>query len=87
MTTPAEIDATVTIITDLIKVGAAVYPPLAVASPLIMSFVQYEAANIKAGLAAGVIVPDGRGGFVSTAWATDPRHQLNPDGSFKDQSW
>jgi hypothetical protein len=87
MTTPAEIDATVTIIIDLIKVGAAFYPPLAIASPLITSFVQYEAAKIKTGIAAGVIVPDGRGGFVSAAWADDPRHALNPDGSFKDKSW
>ncbi len=29
------------------------------------------------------LLPDGRGGFVSKAWAEDPRHALNPDGSFK----
>ena len=32
---------------------------------------------------AGPVVPDGRGGWVSKSWADDPRHQLNPDGSFK----
>ncbi len=28
-------------------------------------------------------VAGGMGGFVSKPWADDPRHQLNPDGSFK----
>jgi hypothetical protein len=31
----------------------------------------------------GPIVPDGRGGFVTGSWADDPRHKLNPDGSFQ----
>lgn len=28
-------------------------------------------------------VAGGAGGFVTKPWADDPRHQLNPDGSFK----
>lgn len=32
---------------------------------------------------SGPVVPDGRGGWTSQSWADDPRHQLNPDGSFK----
>ncbi|WP_020177043.1 hypothetical protein [Methyloferula stellata] len=28
-------------------------------------------------------VAGGAGGFVTKQWADDPRHQLNPDGSFK----
>jgi len=31
----------------------------------------------------GPMVPDGRGGYVTQSWADDPRHQLDPDGSFK----
>lgn len=82
-----EIDQTAAVVIDLLKVGASFYPPLAIAAPILSSFVQHQAAQLKTGLAAGTILPDGKGGFVSTAWATDPRHQLNPDGSFKDQSW
>jgi hypothetical protein len=83
MTTPAEIDEAVTIITDLITVGSLLNPQLAIAAPLITDVIRYGATNLKAGIAAGAIVPDGQGGFVSKTWADDPRHQLNPDGSFK----
>jgi hypothetical protein len=31
----------------------------------------------------GPAVADGRGGFVTQSWADDPRHKLNPDGSFQ----
>lgn len=31
----------------------------------------------------GPVVADGRGGFVTQSWADDPRHKLNPDGSFQ----
>jgi hypothetical protein len=31
----------------------------------------------------GDVVADGRGGFVTQSWADDPRHKLNPDGSFQ----
>lgn len=34
-------------------------------------------------VAALVPVNGGAGGFVTKAWAADPREQLNPDGSFK----
>lgn len=78
-----QIDQTTAILLDLIKAGSSIYPPLAIAAPIISSFVQHQTAQLKAGLAAGTIVPDGKGGFISQAWAADPRHQLNPDGSFK----
>lgn len=29
------------------------------------------------------LVPDGQGGWVTKEWASDKRHQLNPDGTFK----
>lgn len=29
------------------------------------------------------LVPDGKGGFITKEWADNPRHQLNPDGTFK----
>lgn len=86
MTTPAQIDEAVTIITDLIKIGAIIYPPMAVASPILTSVVQAEAANIKAGLASGNIIPDGKGGFVTKTWANDPRHAIGQDGNFVDKS-
>jgi hypothetical protein len=84
--TDDEIDHVATVVIDLISVGADFYPPLAVAVPVLSFFVKNEAAKLKTGLASGVLVPDGRGGFVSRAWADDPRHALNPDGSFKDKS-
>jgi hypothetical protein len=31
----------------------------------------------------GPVVSDGFGGEVSKEWADNPRHQLNPDGTFK----
>lgn len=37
----------------------------------------------KIGAQPLIPVAGGAGGFVSTSWADDPRHQLNPDGSFK----
>jgi hypothetical protein len=86
-TEDAKIDATVTVINDLLKVVATFEPGFAVAIPIVMFLVNREAANIKAGLAAGEIIPTAKGDYVSTAWAADPRHQLNPDGSFRDKSW
>ena len=32
----------------------------------------------------GPIVADGQGGYVTQSWVDDPRHQLNPDGTFKE---
>ncbi len=86
-TTPAQIDEAVTIITDLIEAGSLVNPALAAASPIIIGLIKYGSMNLKAGIAAGEIISDGRGGFVTKTWANNPRHQLNQDGSFKDKSW
>jgi len=40
-------------------------------------------AEINSGTLTADLVPDGQGGFISKAWAEDPREQLNADGSFK----
>lgn len=32
----------------------------------------------------GPVVADGKGGYVTKSWVDDPRHQLNPDGTFKE---
>lgn len=45
--------------------------------PLIWPLINKEIASF------GQLVSDGRGGFVSKSWVENPRHQLNPDGSFK----
>jgi hypothetical protein len=60
---PEDIDRMVAVMTDLLKVGSAFYPPLAVAAPILTSFIQNEASKLHVGLANGTIVPDGRGGF------------------------
>lgn len=80
---PEDIDRVEAILLDLVTIGAEFYPPMAIAVPLLQAIVKYEGMKIKAGLANGTIIADGSGGFVSRAWADDPRHQLNPDGSFK----
>jgi hypothetical protein len=79
----ANIDMAVATILDLLKIGATFYPPLGVAAPAISMFINFEAHKLKSGLANGSVLPDGQGGFVSKEWAADPRHALNPDGSFK----
>lgn len=42
---------------------------------------------LKSGLADGSLLPDGQGGIISRAWADDPRHALNPDGTFRDKDF
>jgi hypothetical protein len=85
--TEDQLDQAGAILIDLLKVGASFYPPLAIAAPVVTSIIKLQTASLKAGLAAGEILPDGQGGFVSKTWANDPRHAINPDGSFKDKSW
>jgi hypothetical protein len=80
----ANIDMAVATILDLLKIGATFYPPLSIAAPAISMFINFEAHKLKTGLADGSVLPDGQGGFVSKAWSDDPRHALNPDGSFKE---
>jgi hypothetical protein len=61
---PEDIDRMVAVMTDLLKVGSVFYPPLAVAAPILTSFIHNEASKLHAGLANGTIVADGKGGFV-----------------------
>jgi hypothetical protein len=56
-----------------------VFPPAAMVEKGIEVFLVIN--KMTAG--RGPVVPDGRGGFIYQSWADDPRHQLNPDGSFK----
>jgi hypothetical protein len=67
----SKIDGVVTLIDDLVALGGQFYPPLRLAKPIIMSFVNSEAIKLKTGLASGTIVPDGHGGFVP---ATNSRY-------------
>ncbi len=71
----------------VLKFAAGFDPPLAMAlpfvQPVIASVIRHWFASLRSGLVTGEILPDGQGGFVSKAWADDPRHQLNPDGTFK----
>lgn len=59
-----DIEAAETVLIDLLKVGSAFYPPLAVATPIVTSVIQQQMAALKTGLANGTVVPDGQGGFV-----------------------
>lgn len=58
-----------------------VFPPAGAVEQGIEAFMWI---NKMGGLGrSGPVVPDGFGGYVSKEWAADPRHALNPDGSFK----
>jgi hypothetical protein len=81
--TDEEIDMTEAAVLDLIKIGAAYYPPLGPVAPFLEMFVRLEAHKLKIGISNGTIVPDGHGGLITKSWADDPRHALNPDGTFK----
>jgi hypothetical protein len=62
---PAEdIDRAVAVLQDIVKIGAAAYPPLQFAVPLLNAFVAHEGHKLKVGIATGAIVSDGKGGFV-----------------------
>ena len=81
---PEDIDRTEAIMIDLLRIGATFYPPLALATPILTAIIKDYGVNLRTGLADGSVIPDGQGGFVTTAWANDPRHQLNSDGTFKE---
>jgi hypothetical protein len=76
--TTEEIDMAEAAILDLIKIGTAYYPPLAVSAPFIATFIKFEATKIRVGLADGSIVPDGQGGLVPVT-----NSRVMPDGSLR----
>ena len=82
-----DVDRMEAVMIDLLKVGATFYPPLALATPILTAIIKDYGVKLRVGLADGTVVSDGQGGFVTKAWADDPRHALNPDGTFKDKSW
>lgn len=75
-------------IADILGAVGLVLPPVAVAA----NYVRYAAmavtgvqAAVRIGTAFNLfadLVPDGHGGYVTQTWIDDPRHKLNPDGSF-----
>jgi hypothetical protein len=81
--TNAEIDMAEEGALALLKIGSVIDPEVGLAAPLIAKVITFGFHALKSGIASGNIIPDGAGGFVTKAWADDPRHQLNPDGSFK----
>lgn len=66
MTNP-EIDDAVTAVGSIIKVVGDFYTPLAVSAPVIMALLSMGAFALKTGIAAGTIVPDGKGGYVPSS--------------------
>ncbi len=88
---PEDIDRAETIGLDILKIAIESYaktnPIAALALPILESAIRDYMTKLRAGVTAGTVVHDGSGGFVTKAWADDPRHQLNPDGTFKDKSW
>ncbi len=85
--TNEQLDEAEAILIDLVSVGATLYPPLAIAAPIVKDIIKLNFSHVKVGLATGMIIAPPNGGLVSKAWADDPRHALNADGSFKDKSW
>ena len=85
--TEPQLEQAAAITLGALKFAALFNPELAAAMPLITGAIQGGIAHMKAGIAAGEILPDGQGGFVSKTWANDPRHAIGPDGNFVDKSW
>jgi hypothetical protein len=57
-----------------------VFPPAAMVEKGIEVFLAIN--KMTAG--RGPIVADGKGGYVTESWVDDPRHKLNPDGTFQE---
>jgi len=80
--TDEELNAGLTALTAIIDVVGKLYPPVAAIAPALTFVLKEALAKFEADRKAGVIVPDGRGGWVSKAWRDDPRHALRQDGTF-----
>ena len=68
---------------NVLGLASSFYPPLAAFTPSISGGVGTILTDLSTKIKSGDLIPDGRGGYVSKEWAADPRHQLNPDGTFK----
>ena len=64
----------------LAKIAAELYPPAALAE-IPIEVMQALIPVLMKGL---TLHRDGKGGWYSDRWAEDPRHKLNPDGTFVD---
>ncbi|MGO9008069.1 MAG: hypothetical protein ACLQIQ_08490 [Beijerinckiaceae bacterium] len=70
----------------ILEIAGLFFPPAAVAAndlQLADAVINFFAPIVAAIFIGQNLVPDGAGGYVSQAWAADPREQLNPDGTFK----
>lgn len=65
--TNTEIDDAVVAVGSILKVVGDFYAPLAISTPVLMALLAVGAYELKAGIAAGTIVPDGKGGYVPSS--------------------
>ena len=61
----------------------ALIPLLTLAAPAIQTLAKNRLAALDAGIADGSLIVGPKGDIYSKAWAADPRHVLNADGTFK----
>lgn len=61
------IDEVTNFILGSLDIVGGAYPAVGQALPIIKFFIKREAANLKAGIKSGTIVPDGHGGFVPSS--------------------
>ncbi len=72
--------------TRIAFVAAAFFPPAVVfrmAPEKLQALAKLAAWYLRSGLSSGELLSDGKGGFISKAWAEDKRHHLNLDGTFR----
>jgi len=62
--TPQQLEDGELAVEKIIAFAADLYPPLALYAPIIDAFLRHQVALIKAGVADGSIIADGKGGFV-----------------------
>ncbi|MEJ0093417.1 MAG: hypothetical protein WDN46_08260 [Methylocella sp.] len=80
----AELAAGLPIVEGLLKAIAVIYPPAAVAEEGVAVVGAVLTVILPVLVAwASKLQPDGRGGFISQAWAADPANRINPDGTFE----
>lgn len=62
----------------------ALAPFMFIIKPLVHDALSSWAAKIDDGIAHGSMKQLADGSIISAAWAADPRHALNADGTFKE---
>jgi hypothetical protein len=86
--TEEELLAGIPLIAMMVKVLSIAFPQIALVADgvSIAAFIAPILVEIlmKTG---SKLVPDGQGGWVTQEWIDNPRHKLNPDGTFVDKNW